>query len=266
MDHIKEAEKFFFQNILVYINAVVDIDVLVHMFIRVCPLINIHYRNQLCSGILRSLTDKLRESNCTTELATLFFEFALIVLDLHTIEAPESAWNILDKSEFYPWQKLAQRFTDLVRLCVGYDTIDQKHYSNELDKLEAILRIAADKAKLYPIILKATHNEALQAVLRWSGSMQNDTEKVPWSSHVYKMGFPAFDLIDKQHITIDTCIQFILVLQQKVIVNEKYSNQQNTLTFIERFFTVSISYTNILCIHTNPNMRLVFDTKFEYIY
>ncbi|CAM4932112.1 unnamed protein product [Rotaria socialis] len=244
-DHIEEAEKFFFQNILDHINAEVDIDALVRMFIRVCPLINIHCRNQLCKGILRSLTDKLRESNCSIELATLLFEFALILLDLHANEAPASAWNILNKSEFYHWQELAPRFADLVRLCVSYDIIDQKHYSNELDKLETILKLAADKVKVYPTILKATHAEALQAILRWSESMQNGMEKVPWPAHVYKMGLPALDLIDNQHLTTDTCTQLIVVLQQKVIVNEKYSNQQSTLPFIERFFTCLTQHLSI---------------------
>ncbi|CAF3164295.1 unnamed protein product [Rotaria sp. Silwood2] len=225
--HIREVRYFIDEAILAHMETVVDIEALVQMFVRVCPLIPINHRKESCKEVISNITYKLGRMKCSKKLAPLFFDFALILLDLCVLEAPQCAVYLLEKNDFYPWKDLAPRFTDLLRLCSTYDTIVVEKTSSELNSLVTILRLAVDRAKAHAIIYRSTHKEALRAISRWTyttdsdnnNNNNNNTHKI-WSNHVYNMGQPMLDLIDQRQMTIDICTQLIEVLRLRIVDNE----------------------------------------------
>ncbi|CAF5061415.1 unnamed protein product, partial [Rotaria sp. Silwood1] len=220
--HIRAVRYYIDQAILAHIETVIDIEALVQMFIRVCPLIPIDHRQESCKEVISNVAYKLGRMKCSKKLAPIFFDFAITLLDLCVLEAPSCALYLLEKNDFYPWKDLAPRFTDLLRLCSAYERVEVKKSSSELDSLVTILQLVVDRAKAYAIIYRSTHKEALQAISRWTytnDNNNNDNRKI-WPNHVYNMGRPMLDLIDQRHITIDICTQFIEALRLRIIDNE----------------------------------------------
>ncbi|CAF1253486.1 unnamed protein product [Rotaria sordida] len=213
--HIREVRYFIDQAILAHIETIIDIEALVQMFIRVCPLIPIDYRK---------------------ESSPLFFEFALILLDLCVLEAPPCAVYLLEKNEFYPWKDLAPHFTDLLRLCSAYETIEIEKTSSELNSLTTILRLAVDRAKAHAIIYRSTHKEALRAISRWTYTNDDNNNRKIWSNHVYDMGQTMLDLIDQRQVTIDICIQFIEALRLRIVDNESTEDDISINHTMNSFF------------------------------
>ncbi|CAF4634898.1 unnamed protein product [Rotaria sp. Silwood1] len=236
LNHLSEARQFVIQVVLEHFDVFVNMEALIQMFIRVCPLIHADYRNDFCHEILLSVTYKLGNVKCNKSLAPSCFDLVLCILNLCVIEAPKCAESLLEKKEFYPWKELAPRFNDLVRSCVAYEQIDIKSYWSDLDSLSNILRLAGDRAKINTVIFRATHEPALEAVLRWSRSDDNDNTKI-WSTHVYRMAEAMFGLIDQQKITADSFSQFLKALHQKIVDNQQVDYEENIRIQMRSFFT-----------------------------
>ncbi|CAF4268347.1 unnamed protein product [Rotaria sp. Silwood2] len=241
LNYLTEARQFVIQVVLEHFDVFVNMEALIQMLIRVCPLIHADYRNDFCQEILSSITYKLGNVKCNKSLASLCFDLILCILNLCVIQAPKCAESLLEKKEFYPWKELAPRFNDLVRSCIAYEQIDMKSYWSDLDSLGSILRLTADRAKINTIIFRATHDQALQAILRWSRSIDNDNTKV-WSTHVYRMAEVMLDLIDQQKITANTCIQFLKALHQKVVDNQQVDYEESILPLMRSFFTTLVTH------------------------
>ena len=233
-----DARDFIDDTIEVHIHTGVDIDALLTMFIRVCPQVDVKHRDDFCHQIISSLAITLKDVKCAKKLAPQYFDFTLVILNLRAIEAPKCALYLLEKSEFYPWKDLAPRFNHLIRSCVAYETVvDKEKIGRPLDDLENILRLITERAKVYPMIIQATHSEAQQAVLRWCAPMKS-SELMVWPPHVYNMGQALIQLIDPRQVNTDFCFQLIEALRKKVPNNDEDTNYS-----MNPFYTVSIFRT-----------------------
>ena len=236
---IREARYFVNEAVLSHIEVAVDFDPFLRMLLRVCPLIPIDHRNEACKEVMNLITYQFKRVKFSKKLAPLCFELVLAILDLCVIEAPKCAQYLLEKNEFYPWKDLAPRFTEFVRLCANYDRIETTKSFSDLDTLSDILRLVSERAKSTLTIYQATHQEALQAILRWSGLI-GDQPKKRWPRHVYRMGEAMLNLLDKRQIKSETLVQLIEALRKKVADNEENDDQEeldhNTLSF----FNVSL--------------------------
>ena len=240
--HVREVRYFLDQAILSHFEAVVDVEAFVQMLVRACPLIPIEQRNETCKSVLSDVAYKLGRTKLPRKSAPILFDFALTLLDLCVLQAPPCAVYLLEKKEFYPWKDLSARFTDLLRLCAAYDTIDLEARSSELDSLTTILKIVADRAKAFPVIFRATHNEALRNISRWAYLHTNssDSRKI-WPGHVYRMGEAMFFLIDERQVTIDLCVQLIEGLRTRITDNESVDDDRSAPASMSSFFLVSHS-------------------------
>ena len=238
MNNIKDTRSFVEHTIIVHFDSAVDIDALLRMLIRACPLVSVEHRKELCLQVIWYIAEKLSNVKCNKKLAPLCFDFALVILDLCVIEAPRHARRILEKTEFYPWKELAPRCSDIVRLCAAYDNIDEKTVINDLSYLENILGLVIERANANLVIFHATHGEALRAVLRWLSRVESDNKK-RWGAHVFNMGHKMLDLIDQRQITSDTCVQIIGALQKRVDSNEEDDNYDDVRCTIGPFLYVS---------------------------
>ena len=238
MNNIKDTRVFVEQTIIVHFDSAVDIDPLLRMLIRTCPLVSVEHRKELCLHVIWYIAGKLYDVKCSKTLAPLFFDFALVLLDLSVVEAPRHARLLLEKTEFYPWKELAPRCSDLVRLCAAYDSIDEKHVISDLSYLEDILGLVGARAKANLAIVHATHGEALRAILRWLSRAEND-HKRRWGRHVFNMGHKMLDLTDQRQITSDTCVDIIEALRKRVANNEEDDNHEEVRSMIGPFLYVS---------------------------
>jgi hypothetical protein len=206
-----EPNQFVSSVITTHFDAI-DLEPLLRMTIRICPLQMdaMEHRNLLCSKVLLPISYGLSSIKGKKKSAPLFFEFALATLELYVLDAPECALHVLNKAEFYPWKELIPRIADLVRICASYDTIVEKSFFSKLDKVTAIIALIYERAKGTPVILRTTHDPALEAILRWSD------KKTAWCLHVHKTGYTMLDLIDKEQVTVDICVKFIDALRNRV--------------------------------------------------
>lgn len=229
LNAIREARYFVDEVIITHIEVAVDLESLLHMLIRVCPSLEINFRDEACKDVISLITFKLHKIKVNKKYATLCFDLILALLDLRIVEAPRTVEYLLDKNEFYPWKDLAPRFTDFVRLCTAYDVVDVKTRFSDLDNLSNILRLVAERGKVTPTIFRATHDQAVKAILLWSGLIENDTR------HVYRMGEAMFELIDQRQITTNLLGQFVEALRKKISVDEDQQTPDHTII---SFFTV----------------------------
>ena len=246
LNAMREARYFVDEVIITHIDIAVDLEALLRMLIRVCPLISMDFRNAACKDVISLITYKLRGMKLNKKHAPLCFDLVLTILDLRVVEAPKTAEYLLDKNEFYPWKELAPRFTDLIRLCAAYDVVEDKARFSDLDNLVNILRLATERGKVTTIIFRATHDETVKAILRWSGFAESDNKKI-WSKHVYRMGEAMLDLIDQRQITVDLLGQFIEALRKKISVDEDQNDDQEKVDpVMVSFFTVSEHSMNFI--------------------
>jgi hypothetical protein len=238
MDKIENAASFVYKPLVKHL-ATVDITPLLQMTIRVCSLIvnTNERRDLLCSKILYHLIDALNSTKANKKLAPLFFDLILAILELCVMHAPRYAEKLLNKSEFYPWKDLASRIGDLVRICGSYDSIVHNDFFSELDALKNILELISARAKLNPILYRATHEPALKAIVRWSN------KNTKYSMHVYKMGGEILDLIDPQQTTIDICSKFIDALRHNVSTDDEDDDDPENVRLRKSiFFQVSPNF------------------------
>jgi hypothetical protein len=157
-------------------------------------------------------------------MAVIFFDFVLAILDLHVLEAPPCSYRILNKSDFYPWKELNIQLNHLIQSCIDYDKVIYVSHHCQLDELEDLLKLIRERAKTNLSMFSATHGPALQAVLKWSSVINNETG-VLYGKHVFKMGEILTELVDRRQITVDICDQFIEILQNKI------ANDDDTIDF-----------------------------------
>ncbi|CAF3498130.1 unnamed protein product [Rotaria socialis] len=231
-NRIGDARNIIDDTIDVHFKTAVDISTLLQMFIRLCPQLNVDYRNEFCDQIIFPLSINLASEKCNKKLAPLLFDFALVILDLNVIKAPKCALELLEKKEYYPWKELAPKFAHLIRSCAAYDIIDSEDHFADINYLDSIIRLAAERSEVNQTIVQATHDEALRAILRWLGPATS-INKMIWCSHVYRMGQYLLDLIDQRQITIEICAQLIEALNKRISKSE----EDETSDGLERFFT-----------------------------
>jgi hypothetical protein len=214
-NHIKEAERFMRYVIIPHFDSITNLEELLHMLIRTCSTVSIESRDEFCKALIYPISYELTKKKFHKKFAGIFFDFILAILDLNIIDAPPCAYRILEISDFYPWKQLDQQLIHLLQSCVLYDQMTSDSSSREPEKLEKILDIIHQRAKTNVTIYHATHEVALQAILKWSTIINNNTGK-PYDSHVFEMGKQMTELVDQQKITSDICIQFIEILQKRI--------------------------------------------------
>ncbi|CAF1064963.1 unnamed protein product [Adineta steineri] len=216
---IKEAQYFVRNVIVTHFSLINNLEELLQMLIRACPLVDIQSRNYFCKDIISPIAYEMNRKKANKKLATSYFDLILAILDLIVIEALPCAYRILEINEFYPWKQLDKQLTHLVQSCVSYDKIISNSGFSDLDILEKIIKLIGERAKTNPTILRATHQSALQAILKWSSIIDNDTGK-PYDKHIFNMGTKMTELVDIKQITIDNCYQFIAILQKQINDND----------------------------------------------
>jgi hypothetical protein len=238
MDKFLEAFHFVSKAIVPHL-ASLDIIPLIQTLIRICSLIidTMEHGNQFCSQVLYChLARALISAKASKKLAPLFFDLILAELGMRAMEAPCYAQQILNKSEFYPWKELTPSIADLVRICSSYDSIVHNDYFTKLDELAKILTLIHDRAKTNPIIVRATHEPALTAILRWS------EKNMTYSMHVYKMGGTMLELLDQEQVTLDICSKFIDALRYRMSPDNDDDDQDNVRLRNANFFGVSPNF------------------------
>ena len=68
-----------------------------------------------------------------------------------------------------------KQLTHLLQSCVTYDQIIDNATFSELQPLKDILSLIQQRAKINTTMIRATHEVALEAVLKWSVIVNKDT-------------------------------------------------------------------------------------------
>jgi hypothetical protein len=236
---IKEAERFMSNVIITHFKSITNIEELLHMLIRACSIVNIESRNDFCQNLISPIAYELTAKKYNKKLAGIFFDFILVILDLQAIKAPVCACRILNISDFYPWKQLDKQIIHLIQSCIAYDKIITDSSSNQIEHLDKILQLIHERTKTNPTIFHATHETALQAILKWSSIINNHTGK-PYDGHVLIMGQEMTELVDRQQMTDDICIQLIDILQKRIDNN----NEPNDLNQIDDHFLMVSLFIN----------------------
>jgi len=219
-DKLKEAEHFMRDVIVPHFASITNLNELISIFIRLCSSVRHESRIYFCKEFISPISYELTKKKFHKKFAEIFFDFILAILDLHIIEALTCAYRILNINEFYPWKQLDKQLTHLIQSCSTYDQIINDSTFSELGNLSQILRLIQQRAKANITIFHATHEVALQAILKWSNIVNKDTGK-SYSRHVFEMGEAMTELVDQQKITTDTCIRLIEILQKRIDDNDE---------------------------------------------
>ena len=239
-NNMKEAERFMRDILCTHISLITNPEELIHMLIRACSSVNIASRDIFCKEIISHMSYEFGRLKFNKKFAGIFFDLILAILDLNVEEAPASALRILEINEFYPWKQLDKQITHLIQLCIAYDQFLLDSNSSKLDALENIIIKIQDRIKAYPTLRSATHETALQAVIKWAAITNNNTQKT-YGRHVFKMGQKMTELIDRQKITVDICSKLIETLQKRI------DNNDETYDFshdVDNFLDVSLFINN----------------------
>ncbi|CAF3691039.1 unnamed protein product [Rotaria socialis] len=211
-----DACRYFMNNtLIIHFKLITNFEELLQMLIRMCSSVNIESRNSFCTSVISLITYELSRKKCKKELAGLFFDFILAILNFTTVDAPQFAHYILAIGEFYPWKQLDTKITQLIQSCITYDNIACDARNTDLDYLNQILSTIRERAKGNPTILHATHTLALEAVLKWSSVINNDTGK-PYSRHVFGMGVVMVDLVDQKQVSVETCSKLLGIFRKLI--------------------------------------------------
>ncbi len=239
-NNIKEAERFMRDIIVTHISLITNPEELIHMLIRTCSSVNIESRDIFCKEIVSHIAYAFARHKFNKKFAGIFFDLILAILDLNIEEAPESACRLLEINEFYPWKQLDKQITHLIQSCIAYDQFLLDSNSSKLNVLENIISKIQDRIKTFPMLHSATHETALQAVIKWAAIINNNTGKT-YGRHVFKMGQKMTELIDRQKITVDICSKLIEILQKRI------DNNDETYDFshdVDSFLDVSLFINN----------------------
>ena len=219
---IDDASHFYDNTIDAHFNTGIDIEALLKTFLRLCPRVAIEYRSLFCRKIIQTVSNQLEDVRCKKQLAPLFFDFALAILDLRVIEAPPCAQRLLKKSEFYPWRELAPKCAHLVRSCATYEMIESCSVDNLVDLLQK-------RAQVHKTIFQSTHTEALKAILRWLIPPPNCKRK-QWPFQAYRMASDMVDLLDSRQMAAEQCVQLIDGLRRGISTHDTDEDDDDDAT------------------------------------
>ncbi|CAF3723633.1 unnamed protein product [Rotaria sordida] len=250
-NRIDDAGYFMDNVLIIHFNSISNLEELLHMLIHICSLVNIESRSLLCKTLISPISYELTNKKCNKNLARIFFDFVLAILNLNIIEAPKYADHMLSINDFYPWKQLDKQITHLIQSCINYDNIINDEYFSELDNLRKILSLINERSKIHVTILHATHESALQAVLKWSTIINNDTGK-PYDKHVFEMGQPMTELIDRRQIPVDICSKFLEILRKQIDNNDEIYD----FNYFHHNFFLSVTKLLAECIVQLKNLPL----------
>jgi hypothetical protein len=234
-DAIKCAAYITQHVIIKHFKSIGHIEDLLRLLLRLCSSVAIESRTSFCQQILCSISYEFQNQKYPKKFAPIFFELLVTILELAVAFAVPCASLLLDKKEFYPWKDLTPLLTRCIRACIAYDTIINDASAMPLDKLERILTVLIERAKINTNIFHAMHDLAVEAINKWL-LMSNDEIDKAQNQHVFSMGILMVDLVDPQKITVDTCCQWINILEQRM--------DSDTMIPYQSFIRVS-SVTNI---------------------
>lgn len=232
VNYVKSTDFLVSYVIVKHMDLVADAEQLFRTCIRLCSLVHPDSREQFCQVVLSPLIYEFGRKKFSKKLAPLLFDLVIAIIELRVVAAPQWAYRLLNRSDFYPWKDLTVPLTHLVQSCVAYDTLVSTSYSSPLDQLEDILNLIQERAKVTVTIFRATHETSLKAVLKWLMIINEQTGQA-YSSHVFRMGAQLLNLIDEQHVTVDTCFQLLDILKTHLDeeVNHHYENFIRVSTF-----------------------------------
>lgn len=224
-----DARDFIEKTIEENIKTAVDIGALVKMFIQLCPKVEVNARDEFCKHVLFPLSTTLESTKFSKTFALILFDFAISILDLISIEAPQCTLRLLEKQEFYQWNNLGPQCSHLVRSCAAYDVIGNVKHFSDLRHLEEILNFIVERSQTYPNISQAAHCEIFKAIIRWLGPAKSIQKKL-WCSHVYDIGRCMVELIDQRQVTVDTCSELIEALHRIITKRRTEDDNEDEMT------------------------------------
>ena len=118
---------------------------------------------------------ELSKNKFHRDLAELFFDLTLTILDLNIIAALKLAYGLLSTKDFYPWKQLCKQITHLIQSSISYHHFIIDSYFSKLDDLERILELIRERTKTNTTILQATHESVLKVMVKWASIINNDT-------------------------------------------------------------------------------------------
>jgi hypothetical protein len=254
---ISEARDILCDVLLKHLSDIPDLQPLLQMFIQIPSKIPVEQREEFTTKILSSLCHKLHELKGNKKLWPLFFDLAIVTLELYTCTAPSCAQWLIRKENFYPWKELGERLNKIIHLCANYDVFNgnEKSDLSKLDSLKDILSTIHDRAKVNNNLFHDIHPLALAYTLRWASSPhQSDENKKKWPQYVYKMGEYMICLIDRRQITLDMYSQLL----QKLYARLQSEDDNDECEWTERrFFIVSsFIHTTQFCIFSSYSVLL----------
>ena len=213
-DNLKAAEFLMEKSIIRCFNSITNHEELLQMFIRLCSSVRPTSRDYFCRCFISPLTYELSNKKFPKKLALLSFDLLLTILDLHIMQAPNCTYRLIGISEFYPWKQLNKQITHLIQSCIAYDTVTCES-GQELENITQIISLIHERAKVNTAIFQATHDVALQAILKWSVIVDINTGR-PYPKHAFTMGEVMTRLIEEEKVTADICIQLVDALQKRI--------------------------------------------------
>lgn len=212
-NRFKDAEVLMDDVLAKHFSSIPDLQPLFQIFTQLIPKISNEKKKEFAKRILSTLCDQLSRVKANKNLSLLFFDLAISILEMRTIEAVKYAKELLERENFYSWKDLGERLKKLIQLCGSYDELkidDDDDNTSDLSNLADILDILHQVVEGNHDIFRFTHGPALVCILRWTspskGSSQN---KQQWPDYVYRMGKYMIQLIDSKQITLDTYCQLI---------------------------------------------------------
>lgn len=163
-----------------------------------------------CSEVYKNLILKLDNLSIDKNLSSLFFELAVAILKLHTINAPNACYRLIRREHFYSWKDLNDQIIDLIRTCISYDNRIDNDFFSELTRLTDIIDYLQGRI----VITDEIQSIVVETIFRWT---QND---FPGSSFLYRMGVSLLVLIDSKDINEEICLKFIEILQNRTDLNQ----------------------------------------------
>ena len=209
----------------------IDLEKFLRSLIRYCAMVE--DRNAFCSNFLPPCVHKLLDLSVEKRYASLYFELTLTILKLLSSNAPDLAYHLLRKENFYSWKDLIDGLVEIFQTCISYDQVENEEYFSDLNELENILSLIVKRAPTYRQLFTRIQPLAFDTILRWADV------QFQGGYHVYRMGCVLFECINVEQITEEACGKIIDILQGHVNSDLK-ENRSKT-----RFF-LNVNSENIL--------------------
>ncbi|CAF0879631.1 unnamed protein product [Adineta ricciae] len=215
-NNIKEADSILTYVIVHHFALITNHEEIINLFIRLCSAVtDIECRHSFCKLLIAPFVYELTKKKPNKKLAVSCFDLIIAIADQKVAEALSSVKRLIAISEFYPWKQLDKQLTHLLQTCSAYDEVSGGTENNDLSILADVLKLLHDRSKTNTSILQATHEPALEAVLKWC-SGRNVADGEGYREYVYEMGQSMTELVDEKRVSADTCRQVVAVLQKRV--------------------------------------------------